>query len=110
MRRINFANKRHMADSKVNDILVFLSVVDTGSFASGGKAFGLSRSTAGKAVARLEDRYGVRLLNRTTRAISIRGKPSKRRLPKPTRAWRARTEFPAALFGSQRQTRLVGGF
>ena len=71
MRRIIFANKRHMADSKVNDILVFLSVVDTGSFASGGKALGLSRSTAGKAVARLEDRYGVRLLNRTTRAISL---------------------------------------
>jgi DNA-binding transcriptional LysR family regulator len=71
VRRINFANKRRMADSKVNDILVFLSVVDTGSFASGGKAFGLSRSTAGKAVARLEDRYGVRLLNRTTRAISL---------------------------------------
>ncbi len=60
-----------MADSKVNDILVFLSVVNSGSFASGGRAFGLSRSTAGKAVARLEDRYGVRLLNRTTRAISL---------------------------------------
>ncbi|OBY25295.1 LysR family transcriptional regulator [Leisingera sp. JC1] len=60
-----------MAGSKVNDILVFLSVVETGNFASAGKAFGLSRSTAGKAVARLEDRYGVRLLNRTTRAISL---------------------------------------
>ncbi|WP_421724536.1 LysR family transcriptional regulator [Bauldia sp.] len=60
-----------MADSKVNDILVFLSVVETGSFASAGRAFGLSRSTAGKAVARLEDRYGIRLLNRTTRAISL---------------------------------------
>lgn len=60
-----------MADSKVNDILIFLSVVETGSFALAGKAFGLSRSTAGKAVARLEERYGVRLLNRTTRAISL---------------------------------------
>ncbi|WP_170766581.1 LysR family transcriptional regulator [Ruegeria lacuscaerulensis] len=60
-----------MADSKINDILVFLSVVDTGNFASAGRAFGLSRSTAGKAVTRLEDRYGVRLLNRTTRAINL---------------------------------------
>ncbi|MFV1497777.1 LysR family transcriptional regulator [Phaeobacter sp. JH20_02] len=60
-----------MAGSKVNDILVFLSVVETGNFASAGRAFGLSRSTAGKAVARLEDRYGVRLLNRTSRAISL---------------------------------------
>ncbi|MBM2293085.1 LysR family transcriptional regulator [Sulfitobacter pseudonitzschiae] len=60
-----------MAESKVNDILVFLAVVETGSFASAGRAFGLSRSTAGKAVSRLEDRYGLRLLNRTTRAISM---------------------------------------
>ncbi|MBU2958040.1 LysR family transcriptional regulator [Paracoccus sp. 1_MG-2023] len=60
-----------MGDSKVNDILVFMSVATTGNFASAGRAFGLSRSTAGKAVARLEDRYGVRLLNRTTRAVSL---------------------------------------
>lgn len=51
--------------------MIFLSVVDTGSFVAAGKAHGLTRSTAGKAVARLEDRYGVRLLNRTTRAISL---------------------------------------
>jgi len=60
-----------MLGSKVNDILVFLSVVDTGSFVDGGRAFGLSRSTAGKAVARLEDAYGARLLNRTTRALEM---------------------------------------
>ncbi|WP_300073323.1 LysR family transcriptional regulator [uncultured Ruegeria sp.] len=60
-----------MIGSKVNDILVFLSVVETGSFVAGGKAFGLTRSTAGKAVARLEERYGVRLLNRTTRALDL---------------------------------------
>lgn len=60
-----------MGDSKVNDILLFMSVAETGNFASAGRAFGLSRSTAGKAVMRLEDRYGVRLLNRTTRAVSL---------------------------------------
>ena len=60
-----------MIGSKVNDILVFLSVVETGSFVAGGKAFGLSRSTAGKAVARLEETYGMRLLNRTTRALDL---------------------------------------
>ncbi|MEM9631881.1 MAG: LysR family transcriptional regulator [Pseudomonadota bacterium] len=60
-----------MIGSKVNDILVFLAVVETGSFVAGGKAFGLSRSTAGKAIARLESRYGVRLLNRTTRALDL---------------------------------------
>lgn len=60
-----------MGDSKVNDILLFMSVAETGNFASAGRAFGLSRSTAGKAVTRLENRYGVRLLNRTTRAVSL---------------------------------------
>lgn len=60
-----------MIGSKVNDILLFLSVVETGSFVAAGKMFGLSRSTAGKAIARLEDGYGARLLNRTTRALNL---------------------------------------
>lgn len=60
-----------MADSKVNDILLFMAVAETGNFAIAGRTFGLSRSTAGKAVSRLEDRYGARLLNRTTRAVSL---------------------------------------
>lgn len=64
-------NESPVIGSKINDILIFLSVVETGSFIAGGKVFGLSRSTAGKAVARLEDSYGARLLNRTTRALSL---------------------------------------
>lgn len=60
-----------MGGSKVNDILTFLAVVETGSFVGAGKSFGLSRSTAGKAVARLEARYGSRLLNRTTRTLDL---------------------------------------
>ncbi|WP_298815219.1 LysR family transcriptional regulator [uncultured Roseibium sp.] len=60
-----------MIGSKVNDILLFLSVVETGSFVAAGKMFGLSRSTAGKAIARLEEGYGARLLNRSTRALDL---------------------------------------
>ncbi|MEM9231822.1 MAG: LysR family transcriptional regulator [Pseudomonadota bacterium] len=60
-----------MNGSKVNDILLFLSVVETGSFVAAGKMFGLSRSTAGKAVARLEEGYGARLVNRSTRALHL---------------------------------------
>lgn len=60
-----------MDAARIHDILVFLSVVETGSFVAGGRAMGLTRSTAGKAVARLEDGYGLRLLNRTTRAVSL---------------------------------------
>lgn len=60
-----------MLRANLNDILVFLAVVDAGSFIAGGRALGLTRSAAGKAVARLEDRLGVRLLNRSTRALSL---------------------------------------
>ncbi|EJN05347.1 LysR family transcriptional regulator [Phyllobacterium sp. YR531] len=60
-----------MAGANLNDIAVFMAVADTGSFAAGARATSLTRSAAGKAVSRLEDRLGVRLLNRTTRALSL---------------------------------------
>ncbi len=60
-----------MLRANLNDIQVFMAVVDTGSFISGGQAMGLTRSAAGKAVIRLEERLGVRLLNRTTRSLNL---------------------------------------
>lgn len=57
--------------ANLNDILIFTAVVDAGSFVAGGRSMGLSRSAAGKAVMRLEDRLGARLLNRTTRTLSL---------------------------------------
>ncbi|WP_425960907.1 LysR family transcriptional regulator [Rhizobium nepotum] len=60
-----------MAGTNINDIAVFMAVADAGSFSAGARVSGLTRSAAGKAVSRLEDRLGVRLLNRTTRALSL---------------------------------------
>lgn len=60
-----------MPRTNLNDILIFMAVVDAGSFVAGGQAMGLSRSAAGKAVIRLEDRLGARLLNRTTRTLGL---------------------------------------
>ncbi len=60
-----------MPRTNLNDILIFMAVVDAGSFVGGGQTMGLSRSAAGKAVIRLEDRLGARLLNRTTRSLSL---------------------------------------
>lgn len=60
-----------MQGTNLNDILVFLAVVEAGSFAAGGKSAGVSRSAAGKAIARLERHLGTRLLNRTTRTLSL---------------------------------------
>ena len=60
-----------MLRANLNEILIFMAVVDEGSFIAGGQAMGLTRSAAGKAVSRLEDRLGVRLLNRSTRALGL---------------------------------------
>ena len=60
-----------MPGAILNEVLVFMAVVDAGSFVAGGQAVGITRSAAGKAVARLEDRLGARLLNRTTRTLSL---------------------------------------
>ncbi|MFV1944204.1 LysR family transcriptional regulator [Pseudomonas luteola] len=52
-------------------INAFVQAVETGSFAAAGTRLGLSPSAVGKAVARLEESLGVRLLNRNTRSLSL---------------------------------------
>jgi DNA-binding transcriptional LysR family regulator len=60
-----------MKRAHLDEIFAFMSVVEARSFVGGGRALGLTRSAAGKALARLESRLGVRLLNRTTRHLSL---------------------------------------
>lgn len=50
---------------------MFAAVVDSGSFAGGAARLGTSPGQASKLVSRLEHDLGVRLLNRTTRALSL---------------------------------------
>jgi DNA-binding transcriptional LysR family regulator len=47
------------------------AVVEAGSFVRAGEALGLTQSAVSRAVARLEDRIGVRLFVRTARAIAL---------------------------------------
>lgn len=49
---------------------MFLAVLETGSFAEAARRLGTSSGQASKLVSRLEAELGVRLLNRTTRALS----------------------------------------
>jgi DNA-binding transcriptional LysR family regulator len=46
-------------------------VAETLSFVDAGRQLGLSASAIGKAIARLEQRFGVRLLHRTTHNVSL---------------------------------------
>jgi DNA-binding transcriptional LysR family regulator len=50
---------------------VFVRVVDAGSFTRAAEQLRISRPVVSKYVSRLEDRLGVRLLNRTTRRLSL---------------------------------------
>jgi DNA-binding transcriptional LysR family regulator len=52
-------------------MLVFTKVAKAGSFASAAKELGLSRAMATKHVMQLENGLGIRLLNRTTRNLSL---------------------------------------
>src|SRR3984957_14439152 len=50
---------------------VLAAVVETGNFVRAAEALGLTQSGISRAVARLEARVGVRLLDRTPRAVSL---------------------------------------
>ena len=60
-----------MEVTNLNDIAAFASVVKCGSYTAAAKQLGLTRSAIGKSVVRLEQRLQVRLLNRTTRSLSL---------------------------------------
>src|SRR5882757_7742832 len=55
----------------VSNVGVLAAVIEGGSFARAAEALGLTPSGVSRAVARLEKRIGVRLLDRTTRSLSL---------------------------------------
>ena len=59
-------------DSRLlSGVTVLMAVVEAGSMARAAEALGLTSSGVGRAIARLEARVGVRLLERTTRAMTL---------------------------------------
>lgn len=52
-------------------IYEFVQVVDSGSFSAAAETMSMSNSQVSKLVARLEERIGVRLMNRTTRKFTL---------------------------------------
>jgi DNA-binding transcriptional LysR family regulator len=57
--------------SPSDEMKVFARIVDLGSFASASDDLRVTPSALSKAVSRIEDRLGVRLLNRTTRRLAL---------------------------------------
>ncbi len=55
----------------LNDMLFFAEVVDQGGFAAAGRTLNVPKSKLSRRVAELEGRLGVRLLQRTTRKLSL---------------------------------------
>ncbi|AWV03198.1 LysR family transcriptional regulator [Burkholderia sp. JP2-270] len=58
-------------DERLRGIAEFVDVVESGSFAAAALRLGVTRSAIAKVVARLERRLGARLLQRTTRQLSL---------------------------------------
>ena len=56
--------------NNLNDMTAFVASVKSGSFTAAAKQLGLTRSTIGKRIARLEARLNVRLLQRNTRNLA----------------------------------------
>jgi DNA-binding transcriptional LysR family regulator len=54
-----------------SDMLLFVHAVDHGSFSATARALALTPSAVSKRIGRLEDRLGVRLLNRSTRRTTL---------------------------------------
>lgn len=67
MERIPIDLKLHV----LSNVVAFTKVVEAKSFTAAARQLGLSKATVSKQVSTLEERIGVRLLNRTTRTLSL---------------------------------------
>jgi len=55
----------------LDEMFVFARVVDSGGFTAAARALGLTSSAVSRSIGRLEAQLGARLLNRTTRSVSL---------------------------------------
>jgi DNA-binding transcriptional LysR family regulator len=56
---------------RLTSLTAFVRVVDSGGFSAAGRRLNMSTTTVSNHIQSLEDRLGVRLLNRTTRKVSL---------------------------------------
>ncbi|GES52501.1 transcriptional regulator [Rhizobium sp. NBRC 114257] len=58
-------------DNRVGEMQVFLRVVEAGSFSEAARLLRMTPSTVSKLISRIESRLGVRLVERSTRRLSL---------------------------------------
>lgn len=58
-------------DNRAGEMQVFLRVVESGSFSQAARLLGMTPSTVSKLISRVEARLGVRLIERSTRRLSL---------------------------------------
>src|SRR5690242_10053496 len=83
---------------RIDSVTVFAEVAERGSFAKAARHLNRSPAAVTRAVAELEARLGVRLLNRTTRAVSVT-EPGQRFLAGARRVLADLTEIEQAAIG-----------
>src|SRR5260370_17622689 len=59
-----------MRGTQFSELSAFVAVAEQASFTKAAKQIGLSTATLSQTIRALEERLGVRLLNRTTRSVS----------------------------------------
>jgi len=60
-----------MKNNDLNQIRIFAAVADAGSFTQAARQLGMEKSSVSTKVSQLEQRLGVRLLQRTTRSVKL---------------------------------------
>jgi len=68
---VNVRNGEHSVMDSLGSLNAFVKAAEARSFTVAGRQLGVSSSAIGKAVARLEERLGVRLFHRSTRTITL---------------------------------------
>jgi hypothetical protein len=72
----------------------FVQAAEARSFTVAGRQLDVSSSAIGKAVARMEERLGVRLFHRSTRSITLTAEGSAASISEETRRQRSRNKAP----------------
>src|ERR1700752_4232124 len=62
---------RTMRKASIAEMSAFVAIAERGSFARAATQLGVSRSSLSESLRALEERLGVRLLNRTTRSVAL---------------------------------------